>query len=100
MKFMTSSIQTYSLISAFFLAMALYPEVQQKARAELDSVVGSDRLPEFADRDALPYVDAIVKEVARWHVSAPLGVPHLSTEDDEYEGLFIPRDSAVMINAW
>lgn len=58
---------------SFFLAMAIYPEVQAKAQAELDAVVGPDRLPEFADRDELPYVNAIISELFRWQPVVPLG---------------------------
>lgn len=46
--------------------MVLYPDVQKKAQAELDSVIGIDRLPSFEDRDHLPYVGALVSEVLRW----------------------------------
>jgi cytochrome P450 len=53
--------------------MALHPEVQEKARAELDAVVGQDRLPDFGDRPNLPYVEAVAKEVARWHCVTPTG---------------------------
>ena len=53
--------------------MALYPEVQKKAQAEIDSVVGPNRLPNFEDRPSLPYINAVVKESMRWHVPAPLG---------------------------
>lgn len=53
--------------------MTLYPDVQQKAQAELDSVVGSDRLPSFEDRERLPYLAALVSEVFRWIPVAPLG---------------------------
>lgn len=53
--------------------MALYPETQTKARAELDRIVGRDRLPCFADRDNLPYLNACVKEVFRWQPALPLG---------------------------
>ena len=60
-------------MQALFLAMALYPEVQKKAQAEIDSVVGQNRLPTFKDRPSLPYINAIVKESMRWHVPAPLG---------------------------
>lgn len=45
--------------------MVLYPEVQEKAREELDRVIGRGRLPDFTDRDSLPYVDAVTKEVLR-----------------------------------
>ena len=83
-----------------FLAMSLYPEVQSKAQHELDSVVGRSRLPALADRPSLPYLNAIVKETLRWHTATPLGVPHLSVADDEYDGMFIPVNSIVMVNAW
>ena len=53
--------------------MALYPEVQKKAQAEIDAVVGPNRLPDFHDRPSLPYIDAAVKELTRWNLVAPLG---------------------------
>ena len=53
--------------------MALYPEVQKKAQMEIDAVIGNNRLPDFSDRDALPYTNAIVKEAMRWQPVTPLG---------------------------
>ena len=52
--------------------MALYPEVQKKAQAEIDAVVGAHRLPDFEDRPSLTYINAIVKESMRWHLAFPL----------------------------
>jgi hypothetical protein len=66
--------QTVSVIYSLFLAMTLFPDVQKKAQAEIDAVVGPDRLPSFVDRDSLPYIDALVKEVLRWNVVAPTGI--------------------------
>ena len=66
--------------------MACYPEIQAKARAELDAVVGSTRLPTFEDRNSLPYITAVAKESMRWQSVAPLGIPHRSLEDDEFNG--------------
>lgn len=57
--------------------MILHPGVVKKAQAEIDGVVGSDRLPNFKDRDSLPYVNALVKEVMRWHPVSPMGEPCL-----------------------
>lgn len=54
------------------IAMAENPEIQTKARNEIDALVGSDRLPKVTDRASLPYVDAVVKEVLRWHPMLPL----------------------------
>ena len=56
--------------------MALYPEVQKKAQAEIDIVVGPNRLPDFHDRPSLSYIDAVVKELTRWNVVTPLGRPY------------------------
>ena len=46
--------------------MILHPEVFAKAQAEIDRVVGTDRLPDFQDRTSLPYVESVVKEVYRY----------------------------------
>ena len=53
--------------------MAMNPEVLRKAHAELDAVVGINRLPDFSDRPYLPYVNAIIKETMRWQMVLPLG---------------------------
>ncbi|KAJ3545417.1 hypothetical protein NMY22_g2454 [Coprinellus aureogranulatus] len=56
---------TQATIVNFILAMVCYPEVQAKARAEVDRVVGPDRLPEFSDQENMPYLRAIMKELPR-----------------------------------
>ncbi|KAE9389422.1 cytochrome P450 [Gymnopus androsaceus JB14] len=91
---------TVSSLSSFMLAMVLYPDVQEKARREIDSVVGLGRLPDFNDRGSLPYIDAIVKEVLRWNPVAPLGLPHMATKDDEFRGYHIPAGTLVLGNSW
>ena len=53
--------------------MTMHPEIQHKAQAEIDRVIGSDRLPTLADQPNLPYVNALVKEVLRWNPVGPLG---------------------------
>jgi cytochrome P450 len=52
--------------------MTLYPDVQRKAQAEIDRVVGNSRLPDYSDEDELPYVQALLKEVLRWQPVTPL----------------------------
>ena len=96
--------------------MALYPEVQKKAQAEIDTVVGPNRLPDFHDRPSLPYINAVIKELSRWNLVGPLGrffviiivvtmmcsegIPHMTTSDDEYNGFYIPKGTVVIGNAW
>ncbi|KXN84611.1 O-methylsterigmatocystin oxidoreductase [Leucoagaricus sp. SymC.cos] len=84
----------------FFLAMALYPDAQQTAQAELDAIVGRNRLPDFDDQPNLPYINALCKEVLRWQNVVPLSVAHATSKDDVYEGFFIPKGSVVVPNVW
>ena len=66
-------VQTATALSNFALAMTLYPEVQRRAQAELDAVVGRDRLPTFEDRRQMPYVENVAREALRWKVVTNLG---------------------------
>lgn len=58
---------------SFVLAMTLHPEVQKRAHEEIDKIVGLGRLPTFADRPSLPYVECILKESLRWYPANPIG---------------------------
>ena len=80
--------------------MVLYPEVQKKAQEEIDVVVGNNRLPSFSDRESLPYTNALVLEVLRWHSIIPTGLPHRVTKDMIYDGYFIPEGSTIIPNIW
>lgn len=53
--------------------MLLKPGIQAKAQREIDSIVGTERLPTLADKESLPYVNCVVHESLRWSVAVPLG---------------------------
>jgi len=80
--------------------MVLFPEVQKKVQEELDRVVGKGRLPDFEDLNSLPYLVATIRETVRWNPTTPIAVPHSLTEDDEYNGMRLPKGSTVIGNAW
>ncbi|KAJ7496496.1 cytochrome P450 [Mycena latifolia] len=91
---------TAAALGTFVLAMLANPEAQKKAQAELDAVLGTGDLPDFADEAALPYVSAVVKEVLWWRNVAPIAIPHYLSVDDEYRGYQIPAGSIIIGNAW
>ena len=66
--------QGMATFRTFLMAMILNPETQVRAQAELDAVLGGRRLPEMSDRNALPYLNCIMKEVMRWRPIGPLGM--------------------------
>lgn len=91
---------TVATISAFVLAMIMNPDVQRKAQEEIDNVVGPNRLPTRDDQENLPYVNAVVKESLRYFPVAPMGVPHMATEEVFFRGYRIPNGSYILPAAW
>ena len=69
-----------SITLAFIHAMIKFPEVQEKAQKEIDSVIKEDRTPLWSDYDRLPYIAMIVKETMRWRPALPLAFPHATSE--------------------
>ncbi|CAE6477754.1 unnamed protein product [Rhizoctonia solani] len=84
----------------FVLATVLHPEVQAKVQQEIDTAIGSNRLPTFSDRPNLPYLERVLLEVLRWRPGIPLGAPHISNGEDEYRGYRIPKGAIVIGNIW
>ena len=68
-----SPVQTAAWKEVTLLALSQHPEAMCRAQAELDKVVGKDRLPSFADQANLPYVTAVAKEALRWRTVSALG---------------------------
>ena len=93
---------TVSAIHTFFLAMTMYPHIQARAQEELDDILHGERLPTFSDvmEERFPYVQALMKEVLRWGPVARAGAPHLSRDEDEYRGWYIPKGTLVIENIW
>ncbi|KAI0773594.1 cytochrome P450 [Fomes fomentarius] len=91
---------TLATLEVALCAILHSPSSARKAQAELDRIVGRDRLPSFADELSLPYLGAFLKEVYRWQPVAPLAVPHAVTKDDVYEGWVIPKGTTVIGNLY
>uniref|UniRef100_A0A803NFI3 Cytochrome P450 n=1 Tax=Cannabis sativa TaxID=3483 RepID=A0A803NFI3_CANSA len=76
-----------------------YPDILEKAKAEIDEKIG-EQLMDEDDISKLPYLNNIILETLRLFPSAPMLIPHFSSEDCTIEGYDIPRDTIVMVNAW
>lgn len=77
-----------------------HPEVLEKAQAEMDKVVGQDRLMEESDLTNLPYLHCIINETMRIKPVGPLLVPHESSKDCVVGGYRVPRGTMLLVNAW
>ncbi|OTA00033.1 hypothetical protein A9Z42_0029920 [Trichoderma parareesei] len=84
---------TVAALSSFRLAIVLFPEVQQRAQEELDSLLGTcpERLPCFEDQERLPYTSALVTEVLRWYGIVPISTPLMADQEIIYGSYRIPK---------
>ncbi|KAJ9695704.1 hypothetical protein PVL29_010936 [Vitis rotundifolia] len=76
-----------------------HPNMMDKARQEIDSMVGKDRLVEEFDIVNLPYLQAIVKETLRLHPAGPLIVRE-SSKECTVGGYDVPAKTLVFVNVW
>ncbi|KAF9038909.1 cytochrome P450 [Hymenopellis radicata] len=91
---------TSSTLTSFIYAMVKHPDVQRRCHEELDAVIGGNRLPEYSDRENLPFLTAVVKESLRWIPVFPLAIPHRAMKGERYGDYYIPKDATVMGNTW
>ncbi|KAK0196555.1 cytochrome P450 [Armillaria mellea] len=115
--FIAGADTTVSVVLSTILVFLLYPEIQAKAQAELDAVVGRTQVPNFDDRGRLPYIDAILLEAQMESCGSNgytlsdipmllplmafgLGVAHRSVKGDIYRGYHIPAGATVIGNTW
>ncbi|KAJ6616719.1 cytochrome P450 [Mycena sp. CBHHK59/15] len=98
--FAAAAEATSSQMEWFIISMILYPNVQRTAQAQIDEVVGRDRMPTLDDYDQLPFIKAVVKEVFRWRTTVPLGIPHQLAHEDWYQGYLLPKNSLILPNIW
>ena len=56
-----AGVHTTKMVLELFVELCLQnPKAVIKAQTELDSVIGTQRLPSFNDRDNLPYINAFI----------------------------------------
>ncbi|KAG7544736.1 Cytochrome P450 [Arabidopsis suecica] len=77
-----------------------HPEILEKARAEIDEKIGSDRLLEESDIGNLHYLQNIVSETLRLYPAVPLLLPHFSSDECKVAGYDMPRRTLLLTNVW
>lgn len=76
------------------------PEILEKASAEIDDKIGSDRLMDESDIVKLPYLQNIVSETLRLYPAVPLLLPHYSSDECKVAGYDMPGGTLLLTNAW
>uniref|UniRef100_UPI0037E864C2 cytochrome P450 2U1 n=1 Tax=Semicossyphus pulcher TaxID=241346 RepID=UPI0037E864C2 len=98
--FIAGTDTTANSVLWVLLYLVLHPDIQDKVQAEIDEVVGTDRVPSLTDKGSLPFTEATIMEVQRMTVVVPLGIPHMASETTEFRGFTIPKGTVVIPNLW
>lgn len=77
-----------------------HPDVLKRAQAEIDDVIGPERLPTMADKQKMPYMEALLCEIQRMGDIVPFSVPHATSEDINFKGYHIPKSTMVFANLY
>ncbi|XP_022095821.1 cytochrome P450 2J6-like [Acanthaster planci] len=98
--FVAGTETTATTLQWAILYMAVYPEIQKRVQAEIDDVVGRNRLPRMADKPELNFTRAVIWEVQRLTIVAPLGLAHAAASDTQFRGFTIPKGALLVPNLW
>ncbi|KAL3818439.1 hypothetical protein ACJIZ3_004344 [Penstemon smallii] len=98
--FIAGSDTTASTVEWAITELLLSPNKMLRAKDELRTVIGGNKQIEESDISRLPYLQAVIKEVLRFHPAGPLLIPHKSEADVEINGYMIPKNTQILVNVW
>ncbi|XP_021348238.1 cytochrome P450 2D4-like [Mizuhopecten yessoensis] len=96
--FLAGTETTATMIRWAILYLIHNKPIQDKLRQEIETVIGTSRLPSLCDKPSMPYYEAFITEVFRMGNIAPLSVPHGAKKDIQFRGRLIPKGSVIMAN--
>ncbi|KAI3749989.1 hypothetical protein L2E82_20613 [Cichorium intybus] len=100
LDFFTAATETTAIAAEWTLVELINnPKVLEKARKEIDEVIGNKRLVQESDASNLPYIHAIIKETLRLHPPIPMLIrkSNKNVTVQEYE---IPTGTILFVNIW
>ncbi|XP_076938553.1 cytochrome P450 93B2-like [Bidens hawaiensis] len=101
LDFITAGTDTSAAIIEWTLVELINnPKVAEKARQEIDAVIGNTRLVDESDAPNLPYIQAIIKESFRLHPPIPMLIRRSNEIVSVKAGYDIPADSLLFVNIW
>ena len=98
--FVAGSATTKDFIEWCLQVLVVIPQIQEKMRQEIDSVVGRDRKIMMQDKQMLPYCEAVIAEVERFASIVPLGLIHVVGNDTELGPYSLSKGTNVIINTF
>jgi len=98
--FIAGTETTSTTLQWLIIYMMYNQHVQTKCREEIHRVIGTDKLPNWSDREQLVYTEATFLEVQRIATIAPLALPHTANCDMMLGGYKVPKDSFIIAHIY
>jgi cytochrome P450 len=96
--FLANHDTTANSIAFTVYFLARHPEVVDRVRNELETVLGG-RDPSFEDLENLPYLSAVYKESLRLYPPS-FAMSRTTACDVDYDGYHFPKGSNLLISQW
>ncbi len=97
--FAAGSETTSTTLRWAILFCATYPDIQERVFKEVSENLGTEKFPQYADRNLTPYTEAMILETLRHGTTIPL-TGRQSSEDIYVDGYRIPKGTPVFNNIW
>ncbi|NXI05147.1 CP2C5 protein, partial [Pachycephala philippinensis] len=94
--FGAGTVTTGNTLVFFLLVLAKHPHIQAKVQEEIDAVVGTGRAPSTEDKLRMPYTNAVIHELQRFHKTRIENFPRMTTQDVLFRGYTIPKGTPVI----
>ncbi|XP_014811311.1 PREDICTED: cytochrome P450 2C5-like [Calidris pugnax] len=94
--FGAGTVTTSNSLVFCVLILAKYPHIQAKIQEEIDVVVGAGRAPSMEDKLRMPYTNAVIHELQRFHKTRIENFPRMTTQDVVFRGHTIPKGTVVI----
>ncbi|KAJ4712450.1 Cytochrome P450 [Melia azedarach] len=91
---------TYTLLEWTMTELLRHPDIMKRTQNEVRGIVGDKSDITEEDLDKMHYLNAVIKEILRFHTPIPLLLPRESNQDIKIQGYDIPAGTQVIINYW
>ncbi|KAG0230425.1 hypothetical protein BGW41_002528 [Actinomortierella wolfii] len=89
-----------NLLTFLCYNLGKYPDVMERVRQEVFSVVGRDRKPEHDDIKKLKFMKQVINETLRLYPAVPFNIKTCLEDDVLPNGYFIPKGSLVVHSSY
>ncbi|XP_073668957.1 cytochrome P450 2B4-like isoform X3 [Paramisgurnus dabryanus] len=94
--FLAGTETTSNTLRTLTLYLMTHTYIQEQCQQEIDEVLGAREHVTYEDRNAMPYIQAVIHEAQRVGDIAPLSMFHTATTNTKLQGYSIPKGTIII----